>query len=154
MRLILALSALAMAVQMAQAEVMQAAVDGVTLNISAEAVKKQLGVPQKESMSEPNACNDDLPDMQLHYDGMLVTLSKDDDGAYTVTSIDVTSPNRSLGNVRIGDSAQKVKDIFGATDLARSTLSYDFGEPGSGQTYEFTIQNDRVRHIKLNSYMC
>ena len=75
-------------------------------------------------------------------------------GAYTVTSIDVTSPNRSLGDVRIGDSAQKVKDIFGATDLARSTLSYDFGEPGSGQTYEFTIQNDRVRHIKLNSYMC
>ncbi len=154
MRLILALSALAMAVQMAHADVMQAAVDGVTLNISAEAVKKQLGAPQKETMSEPNACNDDLPDMQLHYDGMLVTLSKNADGAYTVTSVDVTSSKRSLGNVRIGDSAQKVKDVFGDTELAEGTLSYDLGEPGSGQAYEFTIQNGTVSHIKLNSYMC
>ncbi len=154
MRLILALSALAMAAQMAEADTIKETIDGVTLNISVEAVKKQFGAPHKETMSEPNACNDDLPDMQLQYDGVLVTLSKDADGGYSVTSIDLTSPKRSLGNIRIGDSAQKVKEVFGAADLAQGTLSYDFGEPGSGQAYEFTIQNGAVSHIKLNTYMC
>jgi len=154
MRLILALSALAMTLQMAEADTIKATIDGVTLNISTEAVKKQLGAPQKETMGEPNACNEDLPDMQLHYDGVLVTLSKDADGGYRVTSIDLTSPNRSLGNIRIGDTAQKVQEVFGATDPVQDTLSYDFGEPGSGQTYEFTVQNGTVSHIKLNTYMC
>ena len=105
-------------------------------------------------MSEPNACNVDLPDMQLHDDGMPVDLSKDGDGAYTATSIDVTSPNRGLGNVRIGRQRAKGQRriwrhrCWPGVHCHRISASRQRRRPMESTYPAWHC----VRHIRLNSY--
>ena len=136
-----------------QAKSPQHTVNGITLNDSLAKVQQQLGKPTRQNMTSPNECNDDQPDMQLHYPGMLVTLSKGGNNQFSVSSIDITAASRSVSGVRIGDSATQVKRVFGNGDTSNNVIVYD-AAPQSGQTYEFTLRGGKVSHIKFNSYMC
>ena len=136
-----------------QAQSQHHLVNGITLNDSLAKVQQQLGKPSRQTMTEPNECNDGKADMQLHYSGMVVTLSQDAKNQFLVSSIDINSPTRLVSGVRIGDSVAQVKRVFGSGETSNNVMVYDF-EPQSGQTYEFTIRAGKVSHIKFNSYMC
>ena len=75
-----------------QAKSPQHTVNGITLNDSLAKVQQQLGKPTHQSMTAPNECNNDQPDMQLQYPGMLVTLSKGGNNQFSVSSIDISAP--------------------------------------------------------------
>lgn len=154
MRKIIASALICVGVVSAHAKPADATIDGATLNISLEEVKQRLGTPEVVSLTEPNACNDDAHDIELQYSGLLVTLSKDPKGGHSVTSIDVTSADRSLSGIRIGDPMKKVTDAFGPSEVINNVLAYDFGERGDGQAYLFTIKDGVVSEIKLNSQLC
>ena len=136
-----------------QAQSQHHLVNGITLNDSLAKVQQQLGKPSRQTMTEPNECNDGKADMQLHYSGMVVTLSKDAKNQFLVSSIDINAPSRLVSGVRIGDSAAQVKRVFGSGETSNNVMVYDFA-PQSGQTYEFTLRGGKVSHIKFNSYMC
>lgn len=162
LRLIFALSALTIiAAHVAKADTIQPSVNGVTLGMSLEEVKSHLGAFQKETTSEPDGCTN-LPNIELHYNGMLVTLAGQTGEVYIVTAIDVTSPKYSVGNIRIGDSAQKVKDTFGSPNLLGNALYYTFGEsdvdsdgdPVADRGVGFTIRDGSVSEINMDLGLC
>ena len=136
-------------------------VEGLSLGASRDEVIKKLGKPSSEKKGEADECVGGT-EMTLKYPGLEFRLWDDSEepGKFTVGAFEVTSQRWDVSGVRVGQSGETVKKLFGTSYTTESekggrTIWYyamDENE-GPGNT-NFTIRNGKIINIYTMWLMC